>query len=360
MGQQNVLMGANPGSMHIREIDPIHDPAWLDLVERHPRASVFHTPGWLGALRRTYGYEPVALTTSPPAQELANGVVFCRVSSWVTGCRIVSVPFTDHCEPLVDDGKQLRCILEAAHGEWNGDGWKYIEIRPTDFDLSGFPDLSKSQTFCFHRLDLLPSLEELLRGFHKDCVRRKIQRAEREGLVYEEGRSEALLEKFYRLLVLTRQRHLLLPPPLAWFRNLIACMGDTLKIRLACKDGQPVASILTLSYKATLVYKYGCSDRRFSELGGTQLLFWKAIQEAKRNGLRELDMGRSDWDNLGLIRFKNRWGAARSTLTYWRYGSVATEFANIGWSAQIARLICGHMPHDLLTRAGSILYRHVG
>jgi CelD/BcsL family acetyltransferase involved in cellulose biosynthesis len=346
--------------MRIREIDPIHDPGWLDLVERHPRASVFHTPGWLEALRRTYGYDPVVLTTSPPERELANGIVFCRVSSWLTGHRIVSLPFTDHCEPLVDDYEELACILAALHCECRAKGWKYIELRPEDFDLGVSPDLSKSKTFCLHRLDLRPSLEALFRGFHQDCVRRKIRRAEREGLAYEEGRSESLLEKFYRLMVMTRRTQRLPPQPLAWFRNLIACMGDKLKIRLASKDGRPVASILTLSYKATLIYKYGCSDKRFSKLGGTQLLFWKAIQEAKHNGLRELDMGRSDRDDLGLIRFKNRWGAARSTLTYWRYGSVAADFANTGWSTQIARLICGYMPHDLLTRAGSILYRHVG
>jgi len=343
-----------------REIDPIHDPSWLDLVERHPRASVFHTRGWLEALRRTYGYEPVALTTSPPARELADGVVFCRVSSWLTGHRIVSLPFTDHCEPLVDKGGELRCILAALRDELKGNGWKYIEIRPVESDLGAFPDLRKSDTFCLHRLDLRPSLEDLFRGFHKDCVQRKIRRAERENLAYEEGRSELLLERFYRLLVLTRRRQLLPPQPLAWFRNLIACMGEKLKIHVASKDGHPVAGILTLRHKSALVYKYGCSDRRFNNLGGTHLVFWKAIQEAKRSGLHELDMGRSDWYNLGLIAFKDRWGAARSTLTYWRYGAVACEVGRAGWNAQIARLIFGHMPSSLLTTTGNFLYRHLG
>jgi CelD/BcsL family acetyltransferase involved in cellulose biosynthesis len=346
--------------MRIREIDPIHDPGWLDLVERHPRASVFHTPGWLEALRRTYGYEPVVLTTSPPERDLATGIVFCRVSSWLTGHRLVSLPFSDHCEPLVDDYEELGCILAALRAECSTKGWKYIEIRAADFDLGVSPDLSKSKTFCLHRLDLHPSLEDLFRGFHEDCVRRKIRRAEREGLAYEEGRSEPLLEKFYRLLVLTRRRQLLLPQPLAWFRHLIAWMGDKLKIRVASKDGQPVASILTLRYKATLVYKYGCSDPSFNKLGGTQLIFWKAIQEAKSNGLRELDLGRSDWSNPGLIKFKDRWGAPRSTLTYWRYGAVSAELVGAGWNTRIGQRIFGYMPDGLLTSTAALLYRHVG
>jgi CelD/BcsL family acetyltransferase involved in cellulose biosynthesis len=169
-----------------------------------------------------------------------------------------------------------------------------------------------------------------------------------------------VLDKFYRLLVQTRRRLQLPPQPLTWFRNLIVCMGDKLKIHVASKDGQPVAGILTLSYKSTLVYKYGCSDQRFHNLGGTQLLFWKAIQDAKSNGLRELDMGRSDWSDLGLINFKNRWGAAQSTLTYWKYGGGVTHLARQSWSAQTARWLFGHMPARLLSATGELFYRHVG
>ena len=51
-------------------------------------------------------------------------------------------------------------------------------------------------------------------------------------------------------------------------RNLIACLGDNVKIRVASKDGRPVASILTLRHKRTLVYKYGCSDDHSTIWGG--------------------------------------------------------------------------------------------
>jgi CelD/BcsL family acetyltransferase involved in cellulose biosynthesis len=346
--------------MRTRKIDPIHDPSWAALVERHPRASVFHSLGWLEALRRTYDYEPVALTTSPPGPELDNGIVFCRVSSWLTGRRLVSLPFADHSEPLVDDGEELRCLLATLHDEWKGNGCKYVEMRPIERDLGAFSDLTSSETFCLHRLDLQRNLADLFLGFHKNCVRRKIRRAERENLAYEEGRSEALLEKFYRLMVLTRRRQRLPPQPIDWFRNLISCMGETLKIRLASKDGRAVASILTLKHKTVLVYKYGCSDPRFNSLGGTQLLFWNAIQEAKSSGLQELDMGRSEWCNLGLMKFKDHWGAARSTLTYWRYGNVPSWFAGSGWNAQMARRIAAHMPDSLLVTSGNLLYKHLG
>jgi len=179
-------------------------------------------------------------------------------------------------------------------------------------------------------------------------------------LRYEEGQSEQLLEKFYRLMLLTRRRQSLLPAPLLWFRNLAHCLGDQVKIRLASKDDRPVASILTLRYKSTLVYKYGCSDKHFSNLGGTQLLFWNAIQEAKRDSLQELDMGRSDWDNPGLIKFKDRWGAARSTLIYARCGTRAPLLSGVGMNTPIVGPILRHLSDRRLARVGSLLYRYFG
>ena len=164
--------------------------------------------------------------------------------------------------------------------------------------------LEESLVYQFHRLDLRGNTQDLFHGFHKDCVQRKIRRAEREGLKYEAGNSEALLQKFYKLLVMTRRRQYLPPQPLAWFRGLLSGLGDDVKIRVASKDDVPVAGILTLSHKKTVVYKYGGSNAALNKFGGMALLFWNTIQEAKEQGIEELDMGRSDTDNLGLIAFQ--------------------------------------------------------
>src|SRR5262245_8974230 len=86
----------------VSSFDPLSDPRWNDLLAWHPTASAFHTPAWLWALRRSYGYQPVAYTTSAPGVPLGDGMVFCRVESWLTGRRLVSLPFSDHCTPLVE------------------------------------------------------------------------------------------------------------------------------------------------------------------------------------------------------------------------------------------------------------------
>jgi len=357
----------NDMSPTVYRIDPVLDPRWPAFLTLHANASVFHTPEWLTALRRTYRYQSVAFTTSAPGEELKNGMVFCRVQSWLMGCRMVSLPFSDHCQPLVDNPDDLRLLVSYLKEQLDGGKWKCIELRPlvsSGSSLETQPYFSHNEEFHFHKLDLRPDLDAVFRNFHKSCVQRKIQRGEREHLEYEAGRSERILTKFYDLLLLTRRRHQLPPQPMAWFRNLLACLGDKVTVRIVSKDGQPIASILTLFYKNSLVYKYGCSDARFHNLGGMPFLFWRTIQEGKELGAQEFDLGRSAADNPGLVAFKDHLGADCSKLYYCRASQDGsgnlTAVGPADWRLRLVKGAFARMPDPLLKIAGNLLYRHVG
>jgi hypothetical protein len=107
----------------VYSLNPLADRRWAGFVQRQPLASVFHTTGWLEALHRTYGYEPIAYTTSAPAADLTNAVVLCRVSSWLTGRRMVSLPFADHCEPLVERLEDREAIFSALQARSKTAKW---------------------------------------------------------------------------------------------------------------------------------------------------------------------------------------------------------------------------------------------
>jgi hypothetical protein len=310
-------------------------------LQRHPRASIFHTPRWLEALRRTYGYTPLVFTTARPSDELRNGVVFSNVHSWLIRRRLVSLPFSDHVDPLLDDATDLPGLLNLLkHGQSEGQ-WRSVELRPPAYPDAPalWKDFCDGQTYFLHCLDLRPSLVDLFRGLQKDSIQRKIRRAEREGLVCREGRSDTELHAFYRLTVMTRRRQGLPPPPLEWFRNVLECLGERALIRVVLKDDQAIAAILTLHFKQTMVYKYGCSDARFHSLGGMPFVLWKAITDAKRVGATELDLGRSDPGNAGLITFKERFGATPSVLTYQTYANPGLRAIRSTWAERTAKRI---------------------
>jgi CelD/BcsL family acetyltransferase involved in cellulose biosynthesis len=348
--------------MSISTLNPLNDTRWTRFVDRHPRASIFHTRDWLEALRRTYGYEPIVYTTASTGQELDNGLVFCKVNSWLTGRRLVSLPFSDHCEPLVDIREEWEVLIAFVREEMDREEYKYLEIRP----LTGVPELgieaemTLGTSFYLHTVDLRLELEERLRTFHKSCVQRKIRRAEREGISCVQGRSPELVRYFYQLLMATRRRHRLPPQPLEWFENLVDCLGEMLTIRVALMGQLPIASILTLSFKDRVTYKYCCSNERFHNLGGMQLLLWRTIQEGRERGAQVLDLGRTAMDHVGLADYKDHWGSTRSLLTYFRYPPVNRRHTVRKWTGGVARYAFARLPDPFLTAAGRFLYPHLG
>jgi hypothetical protein len=349
--------------MRVRVINPLDDPRWGALLH-HQRASIFHTREWLSALQESYGYNPIGFTTSPADEPLQNALVFCAVRSWITGRRLVSLPFSDHCDPLVSSPGEYKAIMTHVRDYVAKEGFNYAEVRPVvtaPFPPPSPPDLEPLEPFFLHTLSLGPPLEALFCGLHTNSFQRKIRRAEKETLICEEGRSDTLLHKFYHLLIKTRLRHGIPPQPLHWFRHLITSMGNRLTIRVASKDDRPVAAILTLAFRDTVTYKYGCSDENFNHLGGMPFLLWRTIQGAKETGMRQLDLGRSDIDNLGLVRFKDRLGANRLGLQYYRFASGAGP--KRCYSPRNARVLNGlmyYMPNTLLVAAGRLFYRHIG
>lgn len=349
----------------VRQFQPLKDPRWGEFLERHPCSSVFHSVEWLDSLHRTYGYEPIAVTTSRPDTDLQNAAVFCRIESWLTGRRLVSLPFSDHCDILADNATDLMAIVSILRERLHRDNLQYVEARPLRAPNPAILESDSTYSYFWHQIDLRPDINTLFRDFHKSSTQRKICRAEREALVYEEGRSEILLESFYHLYLLTRRRHVVLPQPKRWFQNLIDCFGQALKIRVAFKDQLPVAAILTIRYKDALVYKYGCSDTQFQRLGGIHLLFWKSIQDAKRDKLCMFDLGRSECGNTGLITFKERWGAKRSVLTYLRLlDSAQSKGAFVApgadWKEQTAKKVLPYLPDRIIGAASSLMCRHLG
>jgi len=330
-------------------IDPVKDPRWEEFVNRHPDSSIFHTPEWLSVLQQTYGYAPAAITTSPPGSDLTNGIPFCSVHSVFTGTRLVSLPFSDHCRPLAV-GDELSELIQAIRETSSRDRLKYIELRPPESSL--LPGVFPALHSIVHILDLSPSLNDIIRGFHSSCVRRKIRRAEREGLTIDVGRSKALLDDFYNLQVVTRRRHGLPPQPQQWFRNLLATMGEKATIRVARLHDRPIAAILILRHKQTAVYKYGCSLASENRRGGMQLLLCRAIEEAKAQGIREMDLGRCGIKDIGLAKFKERWGAERREMAYFRYPEQQNQTSPR--SDLFTRL-----PKPVLITIGRMLYRHL-
>jgi lipid II:glycine glycyltransferase (peptidoglycan interpeptide bridge formation enzyme) len=289
--------------------------------------------------------------------------VVCQIKSWITGSRLVSLPFSDHCEPICDSKEDLKSLVYELKAGLKTAHWRYLEVRPTSDNFAQMAselEFRPTGRYLRHVIDLRPEIDEMFHRFHKGSVQRRVRHAERSGLVERCGTTSEKLDDFYRLFVLTRSRHHLPPPPLAWFKNLVDCQGAALEIRVAYKDEMPIAAILTLRFRETGYFKYGCSDARFNRFGATPWLLWNAIRAAKAAGALWFDFGRTQTDNPGLLTFKNHWAPRSEPLTYWRYPASPYRDAESDWKLRTAKRFFSHLPKGLLVSSGKLIYPHIG
>ena len=87
--------------MRIVNVDPRTDPLWDKLLDENT-SSVFNSPAWLRVLSDTYGWETRALVLLDTRGAPRAGIPFCRIAD-LMGERIVMLPFSDYCDPIVAD-----------------------------------------------------------------------------------------------------------------------------------------------------------------------------------------------------------------------------------------------------------------
>ena len=345
----------------IEVINPVEDPRWSEFVDVHPQASIFHTREWLVSLAKTYGYVAFAIATISQRGDIEAAIPVCAVESWLTGKRLISIPFADHCEPLVSSSSEMLKLLEALEVVSRKGKYNYTELRPLNPSFAGDDlalDVCESASYAHHVVDLRLDTRDLLRRLHPSCVRRKIRRAEQQHLAYESGRSEDMMQRFYRLLVMTRRRHSLFPQPIGWFQNLAREFGEKLTIHLARETNDTIAGIITIQHGDKLVYKYGASDDRRHAFGGMPFLFWNAMLHGKSSAAAEFDLGRTDEQNRSLSTFKERLGGEGRQLKYFCISAGGRRKSQFG-ARSLVRLFT-YLPSPVCCAAGKLLYKHAG
>jgi CelD/BcsL family acetyltransferase involved in cellulose biosynthesis len=336
-------------------VDPLTDSAWSELVERAPATTIFHHPSWLRLLREQYGYSISAWCVTGGDGRLAAGLPVALVRSRLTGARLISLPFSDACEPLYDPvaGLEPAALALAVAKERDRLGLS-LEVRSR---LVGAPEEVVVQRYAQHRLRLDPDVERVEHRFAKSQVRRGIAKAIREGVTIERHGDRAALGRFYAMHMATRQRQGVPTQPRRFILGFAELFDAGLGfVLLARRQGSDIAGAVFLTAGGTLTYKYGASRRRHLAARPNNLLFMEAIRWGCEHGQRILDFGRTDLGNEGLLAFKRSWGAEESPLRYTYLGARRPDLAQ-GLPRRAISFVIQHTPPTFGRLVGEVLYR---
>lgn len=341
-----------------RLIDPIADPDWLGLVENSPAAEVFHHPRWLELLRSQYGYEFQACCVAN-GRGIEAGIPIARVESRLTGRRLVSIPFSDVCAPLLarDANPAALDALGPALAEEARRSGLELTVHAS---LPSTPGAFVQPSFFRHLLPLADDPAEVEGRYSKSQIKRGIKKAKREGLRTERRTDVTALDAFYSLHLETRRRLGVPTQPKRFIRRFEELFDAGLGfVELVFDEHEPIAAAVFLTFNGTVTYKYGASDAGKLAKRPNNLLFSEVIRRACEAGFHTLDFGRTDIGNDGLRSFKRSWGAEEVELSY-TYLADREPSSEPGLRDRIMGATIRRSPAFVGRLVGEALYRHAG
>lgn len=343
----------------IARIDCIHpadDESWLALLD-NPAAGLFHSPPWLRALADTYGFAIRAYIARGASGALLGGIPFCEIDD-IKGRRIVALPFSDTCDPLALSPDVWNALLARlqSHGV-------PIHLRslciPTGTLGSEVTLVKRAR---WHRLALAPSPERMWAGLAAP-TRRAIRKARRAGVEIRRLGCQEGCAGFHNLHVaLRKSKYRMLAQPPEFFKAIASRFGEAWLPLGAFLGGRLIAATVYLRWGDTLYYKFSASAQDTLAVRPNNLLVWDGILLAQSLGCCTLDLGPSDDDQPGLIRFKRNFGAVQHELQFHQWtppgwdGSHSARVRGM-LDEMVGLLTAPEVPHDITARAGASFYR---
>lgn len=165
--------------------------------------------------------------------------------------------------------------------------------------------------------------EETLQAAMHEKTRYNIRVSARKGVVVRTATDAAAMDVFARLTEETAARDGFVSQPVAYIRATFEALvsAGMAQIRIAEKDGVPLAASFEVRYGDTVTYLYGASSSLERNVMAPYALHWSALQDAKASGASFYDFHgvnpadesspyfKASW--AGITRFKLGWGGER-------------------------------------------------
>lgn len=343
--------------MNLICVDPETDRHWARLVQTQT-SSLYHSPSWIRALNLAYDFGVRAYVLLDEKGEPVAGMPFCRIED-ICGERIIILPFSDTCEPVFAARDQVEPLIRHLIAEECP-----ISVRSLGGSLAGDPRFTLYNRAHWHALTLnaeLPQLWQQIDG----SARRAIKKASAGGLTVRDANGPDDLNAFYEMhLKVRKHKYRLLAQPRRFFEEIWRefVENDGSRLALVEMDGQVISGSFFLLHRSTLYYKFNASLQDSQEYRPNDLLIWEAVRYAKERGCSLLDLGVTDWDQEGLVRYKRKFASEEKTVHFLRYapnGHPGPRERQIRLLlSQLTSLYTDDSVPDAITeRAGDILYR---
>jgi FemAB-related protein (PEP-CTERM system-associated) len=293
-------------------VSPFEDSdtaSWERFVISHPEGTFFHRLGWMRVMEKTYRYKPYYFCAKRGNRIVGIAPSFL-VSSWVTGRRLISLPFAVYGGICAEDPEAEKALVGRLEQLALALDVEYLELRNrTGETLNGYHTNTRYATFT---MPLMPDPEALYKSLPKD-IRYMIRKGEKAGLYVRHGFEQ--LDSFFRLMTINLRRLGTPAFPRSLFENLITEFQGNVDLAVVYLKEEPLAGGLSFLSRDWMQPYYIGSTEEAKSLAANNFLWWELIKFAAESGRSTFDFGRSKKDS-GNFDFKKKWNPQITSLPY--------------------------------------------
>lgn len=290
--------------------------AWDAYVGQHPNATPFHSRAWCQAVTAATGHQCHLLVEYGAHGRIIGLLPLHHVRSPLFGQALVASGFAVGGGILADSLDVAMVLGDAATDLARSLGVPSVELRGgTRPDGEGWA--GEGGVYAGFERDLAGNDEaELLAIPRKQ--RAEVRKALAGELTVTTGRDASERDDHYRIYA-TSVRNLGTPVfPKALFDAVLDAFGEDADILTIRDAGRPVASVLSLYWRGTVMPYWGGGLAEARALRANELMYFELMRHARVKGCTGFDFGRSKL-GTGPYSYKKNWGFEPQPLTYARW-----------------------------------------
>lgn len=363
-------------TLGVVELDLEKDGRYNAFIASHPKAIIFHHPGWLSALQAEYETGAIVLGCENGDRHLEGVLPLLRtrgmpfnIGVQQTGRRLSSLPRTPLAGPIFTSEEVGRLLIKAGVDRAKGESGVQLQIKSQDrFSAEVSDGLFCTSWRPTYVLEVPERREELRFGDARNRHNLKwaVKKAEQNGISVRLAENESDLLAWYPLYLQVMRRNSVPPRCLRFFvamwRNLAS--KGIMRLKLAEQkraDGQQlIAGSIFLTFGNTTWYAFtGIGDNDLN-LHANDLILWRSIHDLCGTCVRWLDFGEVAEDHPELARFKTKWGALPKEQYRYYSGDPVTQNGHRSEARsvamQLARRFWQRLPIRITQQLGDLFY----
>jgi CelD/BcsL family acetyltransferase involved in cellulose biosynthesis len=334
-------------------LDELDLEAWRRFVESSRSSTIFHSPEWIAFVSEHYQI-PLRIFALRHDREILAAIPFIETRTLRRHRKLLSLPFSDLVPVLSRDSASREALLQSLRSSAVAE-YDSVAIRSPE----SLPGLPSSSDWVDHTLTIPHDYSSLSKGF-SGSLRRNIRKAEARGLEFATSTQFDAIDTFYELHVLTRRKLGVPVQTKRFFRDLHERIisKELGFIGLVRDRNTAIAAAVFLHYNETMTYKYGASHPGRLECRPNDLLFANVLRLAIEKSCRRFDFGVSGKGDLGLRRFKLKWGSQERPVAHCYIKGLPEPNEDLPGLRRLASIVIRSAPTCVCRGLGAAFYRY--